>query len=159
MRHTAKLQGVTQVAGGNAAIRAHAIARAGGWDECDDHDEDSFAFRFARVRNAGEYFAFEPLAVVHRRLDVAGGLARRSQSVAERMSSELRYSHGVVRKYHPLRFALFYPCYLWLASQRAIRHVREAQPQRRAASVWLEWLRSAPRAYLEAFRSVSPRAR
>jgi glycosyltransferase involved in cell wall biosynthesis len=158
MRHTARLEGVTQVAGGNSAIRASAIARAGGWDGCDDHDEDSFAFRFARVRQAGEYFAFDPNAVAHRRLDIPGGMSRRTQSVAERIRAELRYSHGPVRRYHPVRFFLFYPCYIWLASRRSVHHVRESQPQRRLGSVLQEWLRSAPRAYAHTLLSLADSA-
>lgn len=147
VRHRTRIEGVTQVAGGNAAIRASAIVRAGGWDLEDDHDEDSFNFRFARVRRAGEYFAYDPDPVMLRRLDVKGGLGRRLHSVPERLAAELRYSHRVVRRYHPGRFYALYPCYLALASLRAVQHVREAQPQRPLMVLLLELARHAPRVY------------
>jgi hypothetical protein len=92
--------------------------------------------------------------VAHRRLNIPGGMARRTQTVADRIRSELRYSHGPVRRYHPIRFLLFYPCYIWLASQRSIRHVRESQPERGALSVFHEWLRTALGAYLQTLLSV-----
>jgi glycosyltransferase involved in cell wall biosynthesis len=148
MSHLSRIEGVTQVAGGNAAIRASAIARAGGWDAEDDHDEDSLNFRFARVRRTGEYFAYDPEPVMLRRLDIPGGLARRAQTISERVRVELRYSHRVVRKYFPGRFYALYPCYVWLAASRALHHVRCAQPERSRRQLLSELAKTAPRAYL-----------
>jgi glycosyltransferase involved in cell wall biosynthesis len=160
MSHLSRLEGVTQVAGGNAAIRASAIARAGGWDAEGDHDEDSLNFRFARVRRKGEYFAYDPEPVMLRRLDIPGGLARRAQTLPERFRVELRYSHRVVRKYFPGRFYSLYPCYLWLAATRALNHVRQAQPERSRRGLLFELAQTAPRAYLaelvQTLRSPSP---
>jgi glycosyltransferase involved in cell wall biosynthesis len=155
VQHRTRLEGVTHVSGGNAAIRASAIQRTGGWDPEDDHDEDSFSFRFARVRQPGDFFVYDPEAVILRRLDVPGGLARRTQSVAERVRSELRYSHRVVRKYYPWRFFLLYPCYLWLAGARALHHVRQAQPQRQRRTLLLELMLSAPMVYMEILESLA----
>jgi glycosyltransferase involved in cell wall biosynthesis len=155
VQHHTRLEGVTHVTGGNAAIRASAIERAGGWDPEDDHDEDSFSFRFERVRLPGDFFAYDPRAVMLRGLDVPGGLARRTQSIAERVRAELRYSHRVVRKYYPWRFFLLYPCYLWLAGARALHHVRQAQPQRLWRTLLLELLWSGPIVYLEMLESLA----
>jgi glycosyltransferase involved in cell wall biosynthesis len=155
VRHRARVVGVTQVSGGNAALRASAISRAGGWDPEDDHDEDSFCFRFERVRQAGDYFVYDPKALMLRRLDVPGGLARRAQSLGERMRSELRYSHRVVRKYYPWRFFLFYPCYLWLAGLRAFAHVRRWQPELAWQTLLLELVCRAPAVYLDTHSSLS----
>jgi len=155
VQHRTRLEGVTHVSGGNAAIRASAIQRTGGWDPEDDHDEDSFSFRFARVRQPGDFFVYDPEAVILRRLDVPGGLARRTQGVAERVRSELRYSHRVVRKYYPWRFFLLYPCYLWLAGARALHHVRQAQPQRQRRTLLLELMLSAPMVYMEILESLA----
>lgn len=149
VQHHSRLEGVTHVSGGNAAIRASAIQRSGGWDPEEDHDEDSFSFRFARVRQPGDFFVYDPEAVMLRRLDVPGGLGRRAQSVAERVRAELQYSHRVVRKYFPWRFFLFYPCYLWLAATRALQHVHQSQPQRRWLALLVELLLSAPVVYLQ----------
>jgi glycosyltransferase involved in cell wall biosynthesis len=130
-----RILGVTQVAGTNASIRRSAIERAGGWDDAQDHDEDSFNFRFARVKGKHEYFAFDPKPVILRRLDVRGGLDRRQQTVRQRLLTELRYSHGVVRRYFPLRFWLLYPIYLACAAQRAVAHVLAARRHKRRVSL------------------------
>lgn len=133
--HSRRIVGVTQVAGTNASIRRSAIERGGGWDDETDHDEDSFNFRFARVRRAGEYFAYDPRPAIVRRLDVPGGLGRRQQTVAARLRAELRFSHGVIRKYHPWRFWALYPAYVVCALERSCRHVFEA---RRLAKTWAQ---------------------
>lgn len=125
--HGQRLQGVTQVAGTNASIRRSAIERVGGWDDERDHDEDSFNFRFARVKTKAEYFAYDPRPAILRRLDVPGGLGRRQQGVLARLRAELRFFHSVIRRYFPWRFWAFYPIYLVLAVQRAFQHVIEAR--------------------------------
>jgi hypothetical protein len=125
--HGRRLVGVTQVAGTNASIRRSAIVRTGGWDDETDHDEDSFNFRFARVKRDGEYLAYDPRPAILRRLDVPGGLGRRQQSVYARLRSELRFSHAVIRRYYPWRFWMFYPLYVIVAVQRAFRHVFESR--------------------------------
>jgi hypothetical protein len=135
MCHGQRIVGVTQVAGTNASIRKSAIVRAGGWDNEPDHDEDSFNFRFARVKRHGEYFVYDPEPAILRRLDIEGGLGRRQQNVFARLCAELRYSHGVIRRYFPLRFWTLYPLYLWSAVQRACWFVFEA---RRGYSLRLE---------------------
>jgi glycosyltransferase involved in cell wall biosynthesis len=129
-----RIVGVTQVAGTNASIRRSAIERAGGWDDAQDHDEDSFNFRFARIKAEHEYFVFDPKPVILRRLDVPGGLGRRQQTVGQRLVTELRYSHGVVRRYFPLRFWLLYHLYLACAAQRAVAHVLAARRHKHGVS-------------------------
>jgi glycosyltransferase involved in cell wall biosynthesis len=130
-----RIVGVTQVAGTNASIRRSAIERAGGWDNAEDHDEDSFNFRFARIKERHEYFVFDPQPVILRRLDVPGGLDRRQQTLAQRLLTELRYSHGVIRRYFPLRFWLLYQVYLACAAQRAVTHVLASRRYKRGASL------------------------
>lgn len=149
MRHATRIQGVTQVAGTNASIRKSAIERAGGWDPEDDHDEDSFNFRFARVKRPGEYFAYDPIPIMLRRLDVPGGLARRTQDIGDRIRAELGYSHRVVRKYYPARFAIFYPAYVSLAPLRAIQQVHEAQADRSLPALVGEALLAGPKVYAQ----------
>jgi glycosyltransferase involved in cell wall biosynthesis len=130
-----RIVGVTQVAGTNASIRRSAIERAGGWDDAEDHDEDSFNFRFARVKEQREYFLFDPKPAILRRLDVPGGLGRRQQTVLQRLRTEISYSHGVVRRYFPLRFWALYLVYLICAAQRAVAHVWAARRQKRGVSL------------------------
>ncbi len=126
-RGSRRLVGVTQVAGTNASIRRSAISRTGGWDDEMDHDEDSFNFRFERVKRNGEYFAYDPRPAILRRLDVPGGLGRRQQGVYARLKAELRFSHGVIRRYYPWRFWLLYPLYVFVALQRACQHVLQSR--------------------------------
>lgn len=133
--HSRRLHGVTQVAGTNAAIRRSAIERCGGWDDETDHDEDSFNFRFARIKSKQEYFAYDPRPAILRRLDVPGGLGRRQQSVAARLRAELRFSHGVIRRYYPWRFWALYPVYLLCAVERACRHVFESRRRAQLSDV------------------------
>ncbi len=125
--HSQRIVGVTQIAGTNASIRKSAIVRGGGWDDEMDHDEDSFNFRFARIRTPGEFFVYDPKPAILRRLDIAGGLGRRQQGVGGRLRAELRFSHAVIRRYFPIRFWLLYPLYLWCALSRAIWDVVEAR--------------------------------
>ena len=125
--HGTRLQGVTQVAGTNASIRRSAIERCGGWDDETDHDEDSFNFRFAAIKREQEYFAYDPRPAILRRLDVPGGLGRRQQTVCARLKAELRFSHGVIRRYYPWRFWTLYPVYVLCALERACRHVLESR--------------------------------
>jgi glycosyltransferase involved in cell wall biosynthesis len=122
--HSRRIHGVTQVAGTNASIRRSAIERAGGWDNEPDHDEDSFNFRFARVKSPDEYFAYDPHPAILRRFDVPGGLGRRQRGFSARLRAELRFSHVVIRRYFPLRFWLLYPLYLLLALERSVRDRR-----------------------------------
>lgn len=118
-RHGQRIQGVTQVAGTNASLRKSAILRAGGWEHERDHDEDSFNFRFARVKQPSEYFVYDPKPAILRRLDIPGGVGRRQASFLASLAAELRFSHGVVRRYFPVRFWSLYPMYLLVALQKA----------------------------------------
>jgi glycosyltransferase involved in cell wall biosynthesis len=132
--HGQRIVGVTQVAGTNASIRKSAVERAGGWDDEADHDEDSFNFRFARIKQPREHFVYDPEPAILRRLHIAGGLGRRQQDVYDRLRAELRFSHALIRRYFPVRFWTFYPLYLWSAVQRACKDVLEAR--RVTVSAW-----------------------
>jgi glycosyltransferase involved in cell wall biosynthesis len=125
--HATRIRDVTQVAGTNSAIRLEAIRRVGGWDLVDDHDEDSFALKFAHARRRGEYFVYDPEPRILRRLDVPGGVGRRFTSPLRLLRSELEFSHLVIGKHYPGRFHAAYPAYLWLALQRAYHDVRRGQ--------------------------------
>ncbi len=154
MRHTRRVVGVEAVRGGNASLRRETIERAGGWDDERFGEEHSLDFRFARCRRPGEYFVFDPLAVHLRRLDIAGGSERRLVPPDGALRAELSYSHRVVRRYFPVRFALCYPAYLWLGFRRAYQHLAEfgaeATPLSRAWSL----LRVYPRVLLEVWRGA-----
>ncbi|MEY4544203.1 MAG: hypothetical protein RL685_398 [Pseudomonadota bacterium] len=121
VRHGTRIHGVTQLAGTNASVRKSAVLRAGGWEHERDHDEDSFNFRFARIKGPAEYFAYDPKPAILRRLDIPGGVGRRQASFLDSLGSELRFSHCVLRRYFPLRFWSLYPVYVLLALHKAAR--------------------------------------
>lgn len=128
-RHGVRLGGVTALQGGNTSIRREAILRAGGWDEdLESHDENSFDFRFARVRRPGEHYVYDPRAVIVRRRDLAGGLGRRQAGLSTLLGYDVDYVHRVIGRYRPWRLRALYPLYLaltplWTARQaRALGH-------------------------------------
>lgn len=122
-RHGVRLRGVTALQGGNTAIRREAILRAGGWDEdVTSHDENSFDFRFARVRRPGEHFVYDPRPAIVRRRDITGGLGRRQADLATLLGYDVDYVHRVIGRYRPWRLRALYPLYLawtplWTARQ------------------------------------------
>lgn len=125
-RHTFRIEGVTMLQGGNTSVRREVIERVGGWDELTEStDENSFDFRFDKLRRPGEFFVYDPKPAILRRLVLTGGLERRPASAARVLSFELFYSHHLVRRYYPGRFYAFYPAYLVLAFKRAACYVRD----------------------------------
>lgn len=152
-RHTRRIQGVTALQGGNTSIRRSVLERVGGWDELTEStDENSFDFRFDRVKRPGEYRVFDPLPAMLRRMDQGGGLARRSASVTRVLSFELAYSHRLLRRYFPGRFYSFYPAYLWLAAYRTLTYSVDHHPEQSAVSLAGTLLAAFPSALRTAWR-------
>ena len=143
-RHTFRIEDIDILHGTNTAIRREAIERVGGWDEqvTEFVDENSFDFRFERLRRPGEHFVFDPLPVVWRRFDLDGGLGRRQASLERLLTLELDYSHGLIRRYYPLRFYGLYPAYLVLAVARAVEHMVDNHPSKPKGQVVTELVRS-----------------
>lgn len=137
VRHTQPVRDVDLVTGGNGSYRREAVQRAGGWDEHWFGEEYSVLFRLLRVRRAGEYYAYEPEAVMLRRLDIGGGSERRLIPPAAVLRENLGYSHFVVGRYCRLRFRLCYPAYLVLAFVRADDHLQRFSVA--ATSRWTRW--------------------
>jgi hypothetical protein len=107
--------GIDFLVGSNASVRRSLIERIGGWDEgIPMGEEQSFAFKFARARRPGEHLTYDPRPQVWRRVNIDGGLDRRSRHDWYRRDLEGRviYYHGVVAHYFPWRFRLLYPLYL-----------------------------------------------
>jgi glycosyltransferase involved in cell wall biosynthesis len=107
--------GIDFLVGSNASVRRSLIERIGGWDEgIPMGEEQSFAFKFARARRPGEHLTYDPRPQVWRRVNIDGGLDRRSARDWYRRDLEGRviYYHGVVAHYFPWRFRLLYPLYL-----------------------------------------------
>jgi glycosyltransferase involved in cell wall biosynthesis len=108
---------VESLMGGNVAIPRTTLERFGLWDECTPiEDEPSLAFRIAAGRQADEYLLFEPATPMIRRLDVPGGMAKRTLSGPAYARRVFTYLHNIVGHYFPWRFRLLYPAYVGLVA-------------------------------------------
>ncbi len=126
--------GLDFLIGSNSSLRRSAITRAGGWDEgVPMGEEQSFAFRLARTRTPREYLVYDPKPLIHRRVDVPGGLDRRSSSDWDRkdLVGRIIYYHGVVAHYFPWRFRLLYPLFVLRILQQVLVWLWDADNAKR----------------------------
>ncbi|HEY1815242.1 MAG TPA: glycosyltransferase family 2 protein [Kofleriaceae bacterium] len=108
---------VQSLMGGNAAIPRRTLERFGLWDECTPiEDEPSLAFRINAGKAADEYLLFDPDVKMIRRLDVPGGMAKRTMSGPRYAKRVFTYLHNIIGHYFPLRFALLYPAYIYMCA-------------------------------------------
>jgi glycosyltransferase involved in cell wall biosynthesis len=107
---------VESLMGGNAAIPRTTLERFGLWDECTPiEDEPSLAYRINAGKRGDEYLLFDPSVQMIRRLDVPGGMAKRTMSGPAYTKRVFTFLHNIIGHYFPLRFALLYPAYFGLA--------------------------------------------
>ncbi|MEZ4367865.1 MAG: glycosyltransferase family 2 protein [Kofleriaceae bacterium] len=103
---------VESLMGGNAAIPRTTLARFGLWDECTPiEDEPSLAYRIGAGKQPEEYLLFDPTPQMIRRLEVPGGMAKRSLSGLGYGKKVFTFLHNIVGHYYPARFVLLYPAY------------------------------------------------
>jgi len=115
---------VESLMGGNAAIPRTTLERFGLWDECTPiEDEPSLAYRINREKRADEYLRFEPSVKMIRRLDVPGGMAKRTMSGPSYAKRVFTFLHNVLGHYFPLRFVLLYPAYIYLVAYHVIQWI------------------------------------
>jgi glycosyltransferase involved in cell wall biosynthesis len=115
---------VESLMGGNAAIPRRTLERFGLWDECTPiEDEPSLAFRIAAGKQSGEYLLFDPSIQMLRRLDVPGGMAKRTLSGPAYGQRVFTFLHNIIGHYFPLRFVLLYPAYIFLAGYHVIQWI------------------------------------
>jgi len=108
---------VQSLMGGNAAIPRRTLERFGLWDECTPiEDEPSLAFRINAGKAPDEYLLFDPDVKMIRRLDVPGGMAKRTMSGPRYAKRVFTFLHNIIGHYFPVRFVLLYPLYLYMAS-------------------------------------------
>ncbi len=122
--NTMRKVGIDFLIGSNASVRRSLIERVGGWDEgISVSEEQSFSFRFARMREAQEHFTFDPRPIIWRRTDVPGGLQRRvgADWYLRELEARLFYYRHVVGYYFPVRYWLLRPLFL----PRAVLQVLE----------------------------------
>lgn len=108
---------VESLMGGNAAIPRRTLERFGLWDECTPiEDEPSLAYRINAEKAPDEYLLFDPQAQMVRRLDVPGGMDKRTLSGPRYARRMFAFLHNIVGHYFPIRFVLLYPAYVGLAA-------------------------------------------
>ncbi|HUH03846.1 MAG TPA: glycosyltransferase [Kofleriaceae bacterium] len=108
-------ESIENVHGTNTAIRRAVFERFGMWDTCTRiEDESSFCYRVLRGKDPDEYMVFDPEASIVRRLDIEGGLDKRQMTAAGYGQRIFQFFHNIVAHYHPGRFVLLYPAYVWL---------------------------------------------
>jgi glycosyltransferase involved in cell wall biosynthesis len=149
---------VESLMGGNSAIPRRTLERFGLWDECTPiEDEPSLAFRIAAGKRDDEYLLFDPSVQMIRRLDVPGGMAKRTLSGPAYARRVFAFLHNIIGHYFPVRFVLLYPAYIFLAGYHvtqwicsdSIKHKTLVQRVGAVAGtyvvfipLWLAWLAS-----------------
>ena len=108
---------VESLMGGNAAIPRRTLERFGLWDECTPiEDEPSLAFRINAAKDPDEYLLFDPDVKMIRRLDVPGGMAKRTMSGPRYAKRVFTFLHNIIAHYFPVRFVLLYPAYFYMCA-------------------------------------------
>ena len=115
---------VESLMGGNAAIRRSTLERFGLWDECTPiEDEPSLAYRINAGKRHDEYLLFDPEPKMIRRLDVPGGMAKRTMSGPAYARRVFTFLHNIIGHYFPVRFALLYPLYIYFVAFHVIQWI------------------------------------
>lgn len=115
---------VESLMGGNAAIPRRTLERFGLWDECTPiEDEPSLAYRINAGKRDDEYMLFDPNVKMLRRLDVPGGMAKRTLSGPRYAKRVFTFLHNIVGHYFPLRFVLLYPAYIYFVAFHCIEWI------------------------------------
>ncbi|HEY5922531.1 MAG TPA: glycosyltransferase [Kofleriaceae bacterium] len=115
---------VESLMGGNAAIPRRTLERFGLWDECTPiEDEPSLAYRINAGKLPGEYMLFDPHVKMVRRLDVPGGMAKRTLSGPRYAKRVFTFMHNIIGHYFPLRFVLLYPAYIYFVGFHCIEWI------------------------------------
>lgn len=147
---------VESLMGGNAAIPRTTLERFGLWDECTPiEDEPSLAYRINAGKRADEYLLFDPDVQMIRRLEVPGGMAKRTLSGPRYAKRVFTFLHNIVGHYFPLRFVLLYPAYIYFVAFHAIEWICSDSKKHRTLArrawataglivsivpLWLVWL-------------------
>lgn len=116
-------EGILFAVGNNFSLRRSLVDRIGGWDEgVPMGEEHSFYFKYEQGRAPGEYLVYDPAPVVWRRVDIEGGLARRTRPdwFENELKGRIIYYHHVVAHYFPWRFRLLYPLFVLRAAERVL---------------------------------------
>jgi len=103
---------VESLMGGNVAIPRTTLARFGLWDECTPiEDEPSLSYRINAAKRPDEYLLFDPDVHMIRRLEVPGGMAKRTLSGPAYARRVFTFVHNIIGHYFPWRLLVLYPLY------------------------------------------------
>jgi len=115
---------VESLMGGNAAIPRGTLERFGLWDECTPiEDEPSLSYRINAGKRPDEYLLFDPEPKMIRRLDVPGGMAKRTMSGPVYAKRVFTFLHNIIGHYFPLRFVVLYPLYIYFLAYHVIQWI------------------------------------
>jgi len=111
-----------------------------------------------------EYLFFDPLPVVIRRKNVAGGLGKRDLMLGQYMTEMLVFMHRVIGRYHTPRFVSLYFVYLLAAIVRTAKWSKSDSHLPGNEQSWPGALIRAPRVFPDSWlravgktiRSVRP---
>ena len=147
---------VESLMGGNVAIPRRTLERFGLWDECTPiEDEPSLAYRIGAGKQADEYLLFDPDVKMIRRLEVPGGMAKRTLSGPRYAKRVFTFLHNIIAHYFPVRFVLLYPAYFYFVAYHCIEWIVSDSKKHRTLTsrvgavawlvvalppLWLYWL-------------------
>lgn len=107
--------------GTNSSIRREWVLKTSLWDtHVKNQDEHSFAFKLQPYLNNGYRLDFRKEPAVIRRMDVGGGMGKRSFSLVKEWNNQYRYLKDILYKYHPYQ-RLFYPFHLIFIALKTIK--------------------------------------
>ncbi|HSD87384.1 MAG TPA: glycosyltransferase family 2 protein [Kofleriaceae bacterium] len=130
---------VESLMGGNVAIPRRTLERFGLWDECTPiEDEPSLAYRINAAKADDEYLLFDPGVKMIRRLDVPGGMAKRTMSGPRYAKRVFTFLHNITGHYFPVRFLLLYPAYIYFVAYHCIEWICSDSKKHRTlpARIW-----------------------
>jgi glycosyltransferase involved in cell wall biosynthesis len=115
--------GILFLVGNNFSVRRSLVDQIGGWDEgIPMGEEQSFCFKYELRRDPRQYFVYDPRPVIWRRVDIAGGLDRRTRRDwhVNELRGRVIFYHAVVGHYFPVRFVALYPLFVLRAAQQVL---------------------------------------
>lgn len=108
--------------GTNSSVRRKWALKAGLWDtHVKNQDEHSFAFKLQPLLVDGYRLDFRKEPALIRRMDIEGGMNKRSFSISREWQNNYNYCRKVIFKYFPSRTVLF-PIYMIWCFSKVIQH-------------------------------------
>jgi len=108
------IKNVEWLHGTNSSVRREWALKAGLWDtHVKNQDEHSFAFKLQPLLVDGYRLDFRKEPILLRRMDIEGGMGKRSFSFSREWKNNYNYFKNVILKYFPSRI-IFFPIYIYI---------------------------------------------